>query len=62
MLWWGNPTGFPLALHEELQRATTLHCRAHPFQQRGTPSALDLRSRGVASSQRNFSGMPLRGD
>jgi hypothetical protein len=28
----------------------------------GAPSALDLRSRGVAPSQRNLSGMPLRGD
>jgi len=35
---------------------------AHPLQQRGAPGALDFRSRGVAPSQRNLSGMPLRGD
>jgi hypothetical protein len=35
---------------------------AHPFLQRCAPKALDLRSRGVAPSQRNHIGMPLRGD
>jgi hypothetical protein len=34
---------------------------AHPLQQRGAPDALALRSRDVAPSQRNLSGMPLRG-
>jgi|SRR5271157_1316589 len=56
--------GAPLRVSPSLRPPRPAACGVlrYPLQQRGAPGALDLRSRGVAPSQRNLIGMPLRGD